>query len=424
MRKTTWIIGVVLGLLALPACERKDARTKAARDLSVPVTLAQATLAPFQRTVQVVGTLYGDQEATISAKVAGRVASVPKDVGDRAHPGEELLQIEQADYRLAQQQKTYAVQELLAKLALKELPSGDFDATTVPTVQRARLRAENARAKYDRGTQLHSQTPPLLSDQDFADLKTAWEVAQSDYAVELLTAQSLLTEARSRQADLEMAKEKLDSTTVRAPQSGNPGNDPSKPYAVVGRMVSVGEYVKEGTPVFRLVADDPVKLRASVPERYVSQVQVGQQASALVEAYTQEFTGQVQRINPQVDPTSRTFTVEIVIPNEKRLLKPGSFARAKILTRLDQNVVFVPRDAVVTFAGVSKVFTITDAKAVQHGVEVGQASQDLLEITKGLQGTEQLVIENAGKLADGVPVRLRSEGPQPTSRPTPPRASP
>src|SRR5439155_24641367 len=106
--------------------------------------------------------------------------------------GETLAQIDKTDYDLAAAQKEMAVKAAVAKLGLSELPGESFDLTKVPTVERARLQSANAQAKYERGKRLHDPDPPLMSDQDFADLQTAYEVAKSNYDVELLTARSLL----------------------------------------------------------------------------------------------------------------------------------------------------------------------------------------------------------------------------------------
>src|SRR5690606_6413584 len=144
------------------------------------------------RTVSVVGTLYGDEETTISAKVPGRVRQILADVGDRVSPGEALAEIDPVDYELVIDQKEMSVRQALARLGLKELPDGDFDGSTIATVERARFQAANARAKLNRAKQLFEQQPPLISEQDFADLQTANEVAQRDYEVALLEAQALL----------------------------------------------------------------------------------------------------------------------------------------------------------------------------------------------------------------------------------------
>jgi RND family efflux transporter MFP subunit len=332
-----------------------------------------------------------------------------------------------------------------------------------------RLQSENAKAKYERGRKLHEQKPPLISDQDFADLETAYEVAKSNYDVELLTAQSLVADARALQSELEQALQQVADTTIRAPgrapetqslQTQNPQTQnlqtqntqtqipvavaasaeeesttrasetgdagqpaaqpaanadkppgsatrPTKPirYAVASRLTSIGEYVREGTPLFRLVADDPIKFRAQVAERFLGQVKVGQAVRVKVEAYPEPFEGVVSRISPQVELATRSFQVEMLLPNEEGKLQPGSFAEGAILTRIDPEVTLVPAEALVTFAGVTKVFTVDEQrKAVEKKVELGQAVGDAVEVVSGLEGVMPLVTQGRGKLAPGTPV--------------------
>ena len=392
---------------AFMGCDRSAPAAKSS-DSTVQVTLQPAQVRSVQRTVDVTGTLYGTEDATISAKVAGRILAINADMGDRAKPGDVLAQIDPIDYQLALKQKALAAREVLAKLGLEHMPSDDFDPVNVPTVQQARLKAANEEAKFNRGKQLHEQNPPLLSDQDFSDLRTAFEVAKSNYDVELLTARALLTQAHSLAAQAEMAEQLLADSTVRAPRPATQPTRAVDTYAIASRLVSVGEYVREGTPLFRILDDDPVKLRAAVPERFAALVQVGQAVQVHVEAYPDQFVGKITRINPQIDPTNRTFMIEALVPNEKHLLKPGAFAEARIETRMEPSVVFVPQAAVVQFAGASKVFTIgSDSKAVEHAVQTGEPQGDLVEISEGLKGDEQVVIEGAGKLATGTPVKTR-----------------
>ncbi len=408
------------GLALVAGCggetQARPGGQQAPRD-PVAVTLAPVTTRPVQRAVEVVGTLYGDEETTISAKVAGRITTIFKDVGDRSGPGEPLAQIEKTDYELARTQQRMAVQESLAKLGLTAFPTGEFDPAKVPLVERAKLQAQNAEAKFRRGEQLFKETPPLLSEQDYADLRTAFDVARSDYDVQMLSARSILAEAATRKSELDLAEQRLNDTTVRAPAateteasavSAATSKAGAGRYAVAARLVSVGEYVREGTAMFRLVAADPIKFRAKVPERFAAQVRVGQKAKVLVEAYPDVFVGTVARINPQVELANRTFEVEVTVPNADGRLQPGAFARGSILTNTDENVLFVPKGSVVTFAGVSKVFTVADGKAVDHRVTQGVMLDDEVEIVNGLKpGFGNVVLSGAAKLAGGTPVTVK-----------------
>jgi multidrug efflux pump subunit AcrA (membrane-fusion protein) len=142
--------------VTLSACERKtQAQTSArAAATTVPVQLRPVQFMPVQREVDVVGTLFGDEETVVSAKVPGRIIALYKDVGDTVAPGEPLVQLKQNDYQLAVNKAQLAMEESLAKLGLTELPGKDFDVSKVPTVVKARLQRENAEAKLKRGKKL------------------------------------------------------------------------------------------------------------------------------------------------------------------------------------------------------------------------------------------------------------------------------
>src|SRR5207237_6460626 len=86
-------------------------------------------------------------------------------------------------------------------------------------------------------------------------------------------------------------------------------------YAVAARYVSVGELLSAISRMYRLVDDDPLKMRAPVREQYVGEMRVGQRAMVRVDAYDREFPGRGARIRPQIDPPSRTARGGTVAPN-------------------------------------------------------------------------------------------------------------
>ena len=417
------LIGVLLAVAMAGGCGKRGGGTGEGqkKDVAVPVLLKGAKVQRVQRMVEVVGTLYGDEEAVISAKVPGRLAAIYKDMGDRAEALEALALIDPVDYELAKKQKEVAISQALSQLDLDKPPSADFDVTIVPTIKRTKLKWDNAKAKMERGRQLHDQKQPLMSDQEFADLRTAAEVAKSDYDVEIITAQTMLGEIKMRLADMRMAEQKLADTVIRAPApttlpvmiegtggiSGAVAKQESKPCAVSGRMASVGEYLKEGAMLFRVVKDDPIKLKTYVREQFVGDVKVGQKVEVRVAAYDRAFWGVVSRVNPQISKDSRTFEIEVVVANSERLLRAGAFTRAWVQTRVEDEVVFVPQEAVVSFAGVNKVFTVKDGKAVEAVVEAGDSREGWTEIVKGMSGREEVVVMGQSKLAMGVAVRIR-----------------
>lgn len=356
----------------------------------------------LSRVLEITGTLFGTEEATISAQVPARVESISKDFGDLVAPGEVLAQLDRTDYEMALELKRTAMLETLASLGLEALPGPEFDPATVPTVVKARLAAENAEARHRRAEMLWKQSPPLISEQDYTDLRTAWDIARSDAEVALLAAKATVAEARSRAADQAIAAQRLVDTTIRAPRLE--GEGPVQ-YAVAARMASVGEYAPAGAALFRVIASDPIKFRGDVPERFAGQLRVGQDAALRVAAYDDSFAGVVARVNPQVDARSRTFEVEIAVPNADGRVKAGGFGRVGVVVGEDASVLLVPEDALVVFAGVIKLFSVKDGVAQEHRVELGRRIDGLVEVLSPPPGLERIVVSGAARLANGTPVR-------------------
>jgi RND family efflux transporter MFP subunit len=117
------------------------------------------------------------------------------------------------------------------------------------------------------------------------------------------------------------------------------------------------------------------------------------------------YTGRVTRLSPAIQEQSRTLTVEAEVPNERGTLRPGAFARAEIVTSTDQPALFVPAQAIVVFAGIEKVITVQDGKAVERRVQTGRHDGERVEIVEGLRAGEPVVVE-PGNLAGGQPVTV------------------
>jgi HlyD family secretion protein len=411
-RAKAWRCAAILTVWIAGGCKPQgQSSTNAPQEQTV--TVAAPIQRELPRYLRITGTLHGDEEATIAAKVAGRIVEVLKDMGDAAQPGEPLMRIDPTDYELALAERQRAFYESLAKLGLNELPGEGFDVGTLPSVERARLQAANAQARYERSRVLFERDPPLISEQDFADLQTTWEVAQSNLQVERLTAESILAEARTVEAQVKVAEQRVRDCVHRAPEAakaGSPGNGVSSPrlYEIAARTVTVGDYVQIGSPLMRLVDSDPLKLRASVAERRLGAVKVGQAAIVRVEAFAQPFEGRVGRVSPTVDLITRSFPVEILVSNSDRALKPGSFATAQ-LEIARQSALLVPESSVLTFAGVHKVVIVVNNQAQERRVDLGeQAGEGLVEIRAGLTMNDQVVLRPPATLTSGMPVKIVS----------------
>lgn len=431
--RITWLSASILlcsGCLAVAGCTKHNAgETKAAaaepqsvapvrrETAPVVVTILPVTTRPIQRSVEAVGTFYGKDEVEITPKVSGRVKKLYFDIGDAVKPGDLLLELDDIDFQLAVQEAEKSLESELAKLGLRELPEADLDLTTLPTIVRTRLLVENAASKLKRGESLLEKK--ITTVEEYEQLKTDFDVAKSDYQQAAMDAQSTLAAARQKAALLATARQHLADTRLFAPipTSDNKKVADVDQYFVAERMVTEGEMV-EATPmtaVYKLVIDDPLKLRVSAPEREVSQIKVGQPVQISVEAYgDRRFPGQVSRISPAVDLASRSFDVLILVPNSQHELKSGNFGKAEIMTHEDKAALTVPADSIISFAGVTKVFVVQDGKAQGVEVRTGVRGPDWCEVSGALQPGMQVVTSGYTKLANGTPVQVRAEGVAPT----------
>jgi RND family efflux transporter MFP subunit len=399
-----------------------QARENSAGDAPVAVTVATVQTRTVQRKIAVVGTLFGFEEFTVTPKVEGRVESIACEVGDRVKPGAVLLNLDSTDYRLAVDEAQRAVEQELAKLGLTQPPDDDFDIENIPGVLRARLVVENAQRKFDREKKLIATN--VSTRENYEQIESELKVASATLQQARLEVKATLAAVKHRLAVLAQARQRLAETRVLAPQLPShtaPGVMPTD-YVVSRRMVAVGDMVRAfpSTPVFQLVLDTTLKLKATVPERYSAEVQVGQPVELQVEAYPAEvFVAHISRVNPTVDPANRTFEIEALVTNTDHRLKPGSFAKADILTRTESEALTAPLESVVTFAGVNKVFVIQDDKAREVEVTIGLRGRDWVELLGDLQSGDRLVTSGHSQLADGTTVRIRDDKPpEPAARAT------
>jgi len=375
---------------------------------AVPVSTAPVEVRKVQRRVSVVGTLHGFERITITPKVEGRVQAIHFDVGDRVVPGTSLLELDPTDYQLAVEEAKRSLNQELSRLDLKQPPPDNFDVEQLPSVESARLLHKNALQKFERQKTLLGQN--ASSGQVFEQAETDLKVADAALRQARINAQATLAAVKHRESLLNQALQKLSDTQVKSPTLGsNLRSAALQNFVVSKRMASVGEMVRaSSTPVFELVLDDVLKLHVLVPERYMSQVQMGLAVEVRVEAYPNKvFPGKVARINPTVDPQSRSFDVEAHVLNPDHRLKHGGFAKAEVIVGTADKALTVPLEAVTRFAGVSKVFTVRGEVANEVEIAIGTQGPGWVEALGGLQAGDVVVTSGQSKLANGARVTVR-----------------
>jgi RND family efflux transporter MFP subunit len=399
---------VVYSLLAcaplwLAGCRSGSAESSAPRGAGGPsslppkgVKVTPSVERELARTVEASGTLAADEQATLSFKVPGRLATLSVDLGSQVRRGQAVAQLETLDYKARVAQAEAALQQARARLGLApQGPKSDEDRLNVEQtslVREARAVLEEARLNRERTARLVREGVQAQAEMDRAE--SAFKVAESRYQdalEEMRNRQSVLSQ---RRVELNIANQQLAETTLYAPYDG----------AVRERRANAGEYLTAGAPVLTIVQVHPLRLRVEVPEREARGIRPGLPVKVLVEGDAQSYAGRVARLSPAFQEQSRTLIIEAEVENQHGRLRPGSFAKAELQTTSSTTAVTVPASAVVTFAGIQKVFTVKDGKAVERNVVVGHRTPEWVEITEGLQADEPVIIA-PGNLVSGQPVK-------------------
>ncbi len=385
-----------VGLALAAGCGDTSSRTGKARDKAVvTVTTAEASLRPMERTVTALGTLQAIDRATVSIKTTGRLRTFSVDIGSAVKAGDVLVQIEPRDYELRLKQTEALLAQARARLGLT-VEGGDdkVDIEKVSTVREAKALLAEAEKNVARFRRL--QQEKISSEAEM-------ERAQADYLVNLNRYEDSLQDAREKQAvlaqrraELEIARQQLTDTSVRAPFDG----------VVQQRLTSMGEFVAAGSPVLVLVRVDPLRLRAEVPERLASQIKVGQRVRLGLDGDTNSYVGSLQRISPALDERTRMLTVEAEIPNPGHL-RPGAFAKAAIIVETAARTLAIPEDSIVTFAGTERALTISTNTAIEKRISTGRRENGWVEVLQGLKPGDR-VIRKPGGLQTGDPVTISS----------------
>ena len=412
------------------SCGRSDAQNAAppkgtARSITpLPITVARAEARPVQRSVETVGSLVPWHDVLVKTEQPGTIARLYADLGDAVAPGKVLAEYDAREFQLAVEQAEADLLSTRQSLSRARTAVGAGEAALRRTTDTlSALDAEVARtqsqldwAKSELGRSQELFARQLIAARDVDSARNQHNVAAAQLAVAVnarsqhpdqvriaeaqiesdrATLRVAEAEVTRREATVGLMKKRLGDTTVRSPIAG----------FVAKRHLNAGEYVKENTAVFSVVALDPLKYTGTVSERFAPHLRVGQRIALSVDAYPgKTFPGQVTRLSPAVEMQTRSLALEGRVANGDGRLRPGFFAKGVILTRTDPTVAFVPAEAVLHFVGTSKVFVVTNGKVEERLVKAGTRQGPLVEIVEGVKAGETVATSNLSQLFNGAPV--------------------
>jgi RND family efflux transporter MFP subunit len=372
------------------ACSSADGKTNDPQlaPPPLPVSAVAAAERPIARFIRATGTLMAEEQAAVAAETGGRVVATPVERGTRVALGAELIRLSDTETDAQAKEAEANAAQIEARLGISG--STPFDPNAVPEVQSAKASFELARSEFERIRSLLDQR--VVSQSEFEQRRTQMEAARQQYESAKNGAAQQYQSLQAARARVTLARKAHADTVVRAPFSG----------LVAERLVSTGDYVNKGTKVAVVVRVDPLRVRLTIPEQFVSAIAVGQVVSFDVDAYAgRSFEGKVRYISPALEANQRALTVEAVVQNPNGELKPGLFATARLEQKDRTPGILVPAAAVRTTSGTSRVYVVAGDRAEERIVTVGQTVDGLVEITNGLKAGERVATQNVAQLADG-----------------------
>ncbi|GFN21770.1 efflux RND transporter periplasmic adaptor subunit [Thermanaeromonas sp. C210] len=390
---------VFLAAFLLAGCGRGS--VPEAQEARVAVALGRAERGEVVKEASTTGTIQGAEEINVVALATGRIADVYVQVGDRVRKGDLIAELENDDIRARLDQARAGLEQVRA--AREQLQAAREQAQA--GLRQAEANAATAEANLERMKSLFEAG--AVSQQQLEQAQTAWEVSQAQVeaaraSLKSVEAQLAGTEAQaaSAEAGVRQAEVALENTYVRAPRDG----------VISARLLEPGE-IAQG-PIVVLVADERLEVAFQVTEQDIVYLKQGQEIRVEVPAAGAEVKGTITSVSPAADQRTRTYAVKAALQTEKEGIKPGMTATVYYPTLRAENVVVVPKNAVINRDGQDIVYTVEDGRAVGRPVKTGVADGSRVEIKEGLSEGEAIVVKGQDFLSEGQPVEVVDEGAQ------------
>ncbi len=369
MKKELLIITLLT--LTLIGCGKKKANSDDPDVKIVPVNVGTVSRQAIEKTTTFFGDILADHSVKVYSTIPNKIVRLHHDIGDEVKVGELLAEINTEKIHQAADQ---------AKAGL--------DA--------ARAQLQNVNSEYDRLKKLYKEKAVSQSQMDA--MTTQRDAARSS--------------VKQLEAAYSSAQSQLKDTKITAPVTG----------VIVLRSLNEGDQAAPQIPLFEIANMDTVRILINVIERQLPDIEMGQSALVNVTAYPDTvFKGKVARVNPTLNPMTRTAEAEIRIPNPGHLLRPGMFSKVEVVLDEHQNAVVIGKANIIEKTRLAYdngqlstakveidrfVYVVDKNKAELRPVKTGILSDDEAEVVDGLQSGETIVTVGQHNLEPGDSVKV------------------
>ncbi|QYJ69262.1 efflux RND transporter periplasmic adaptor subunit [Flavobacterium litorale] len=209
------------------------------------------------------------------------------------------------------------------------------------------------------------------------------------------------TNLASQQKVVAQLQSQLAKTTVRAPFSGT----------IDEVMTERGKVVGLGEDLFRIVSLNDMYVSANIPESYTEQVKLGASVEVFISSLGKTYNGKVRQISNFINPSNRSFGIEVAVPNPEKLLRPNQVAILKIEDYTSEDALLVPENIIQQRSnGRLVVYTVAGSKdeviAKENEVKTGYTSGAYVEIKSGLKKGDKVITGGANAVEDGTEIKV------------------
>ena len=354
---TIGLLGFLLNFLVCGG-EGKDAGSK--EEAAVPVKIMRLAPDRIQETLSYTGSVEAWKELNVVPDIGGKISRIYVEIGDAVKKDNVLAELDKETFELQLHQAE-------AGLAV------------------AQSSLDDAEKNYQRALDLQSKGS--ISQQQFEKIQLAHNAAKAQY--------------RQAEAALELTRWQLDVSVMKAPFDG----------VITGKWLNEGDIINPQMPGARGVVSimdlSRLKIGVHASEQEVTKIKKGLPAQVMVDVYPDRtFQGSVYAVNAAANPTTRTFEIQIAVPNSGNVLKAGMFARVDVVTQEKSNALVVPTDALLGREQDRYLYVIEGETAVKRPVTLGIVQNNRAEVTAGIQFGEHVVIVGQQMLHDGSRVVL------------------
>jgi HlyD family secretion protein len=391
---------VILVVIALLAAIVFFARNSI---LGTPVEGHLVISGELRQTVVASGRVIWPQRVDVAAEITGRVSDIPVKEGQQVTQGQLLIQLEDKDERAN-------VVLAMALVAQTEAAVRQQHDVGLPTAQeianQAEADAEQIRHQLARMRQLKVQNFVSEAELEMAERNVAIADSKLDSAKLQVQANQAggsetaltLTALAQAKASLQLTQIKLEQDSIRAPATGT----------LISRSVEQGDMVQAGKVLMIFAAQGDTQLEVQIDEKNLAKLAIGQSALASADAFSeQRFNAEIIYINPGIDASRGSVEIKLQVKNPPAYLRQDMTVSVDIETAKRSNTLVIPAAALRDSTGENPwVLVVRDNHTHHQIVTIGLRGDNNIEVLKGLNAGEAVVLPNLGLIKAEQHVRV------------------